>query len=341
VNPDAVVQPIGRRLAARRVRRDDKDLVTVKSEMLHHPKHRVGDAVDIREEGLCDDRNAHMTMVASAAVGKVASGDTTRKVLVPSDMPAPNTGVHMRVFCAQGRAVDMRIPRAALAATAAVLLGAVGCTSQVTGTATMDPTKPPLGLSEDGYGIVAGYPDAPVQIELYTEPQCTHCADLQAAFGDDIKRHINLGDLAVTYRPVTFLDDPSTDKHSARVANALFLAVGAPEATDQNNMASGPEFQTFVEDLWAHQNPGGPGPSDSQMAKMAEESGLPEDVAGRIGDGDTADQVDVDQMSAYNYGALVGIDPITTGTPTVYDLTTQEKVDIHDNDWLDNLLSTS
>lgn len=233
----------------------------------------------------------------------------------------------------------MRIPRAALAVTAAVLLGAVGCTNQVTGTATVDPVQPPLGLSEDGYGIVAGFPDAPVQIELFTEPQCTHCADLQATYGDDLYRHINLGDLAVTYRPLTFLDDPSTDDHSARVANAMFLTVGPPLATETADVSSGPEFQRYVEDLWAHQEPGGPGPSDKQLASMAEESGIPSDVADRIRTGDTADQIDVEEMAAYNYGALIGVDPITTGTPTVYDLNAHEKVDVHDDDWLDNLLS--
>ncbi|MDR7288544.1 hypothetical protein J2S38_001607 [Mycolicibacterium senegalense] len=46
--------------------------------MLDHPKHRVGDAVDIREEGLCNDCNAHTRMVAAAPVAEVASGDTTR-----------------------------------------------------------------------------------------------------------------------------------------------------------------------------------------------------------------------------------------------------------------------
>jgi hypothetical protein len=51
--------------------------------MLDHPKHRVGDAVDIREEGLCDDCNAHTTTVPSTAVPKVAAGHTTRKNLVP------------------------------------------------------------------------------------------------------------------------------------------------------------------------------------------------------------------------------------------------------------------
>jgi hypothetical protein len=234
----------------------------------------------------------------------------------------------------------MRIPRAMAAMTAALLMCAVGCTNQITGTATQDQTQPPLALSDDGYGIVAGYPDAPVQIELYTEPQCDHCEELQSSYGADIEHYINLGQLAVTYRPVTFLDTPSTDHHSARVANALFLAVGAPESTNEANMSSGPEFQRFVEDLWAHQEPGGPGPTDEEMARMAGESGMPDDVAGRIRDGDSADDVDIDEMAAYNYGALVGIDPIATGTPTVYDLNTQEKVDVHDKDWLDNLMGS-
>jgi hypothetical protein len=87
VDTDAVVNAVGGGLAARCVRGDDEDFVAVMAEVLHHPKHRVGDAVDIREEGLCDDRNAHTKIVASTAVGRVASGDTTREVLVPI---APN-----------------------------------------------------------------------------------------------------------------------------------------------------------------------------------------------------------------------------------------------------------
>jgi hypothetical protein len=106
-------------------------------------------------------------------------------------------------------------------------------------------------------------------------------------------------------------------------------------------MSSGPEFQRFVEDLWAHQEPGGPGPSDEEMARMAEESGIPDDVAGRIRSGETADDVNIDEMAAYNYGALIGIDPITTGTPTIYDLSTSEKVDLQDDDWLNNLMSSA
>jgi protein-disulfide isomerase len=333
-----VVDPICGRLATRCVGRDHENFVTVVPEVLDDPKHRVGDAVDIREEGLCDDRNAHTKMVTSSAVGKVSSRDTTRKVSVPTatSVGRPPTG-SLRTR----RAVDMRIPRTTAVMAAAVLMCAVGCTNQITGTATQDPTQPPLALSDDGYGIVAGYPDAPVQIELYTEPQCSHCEELQSAFGSDIEHYINLGELAVTYRPLTFLDTPSTDGHSARVANALFLAVGAPGSTDEADTSSGPEFQRFVEDLWTHQEPGGPGPSDQAMASMAQESGIPDGVASKIRNGASPDDVDIDEMAAFNYGALIGIDPITTGTPTVYDLNTQEKVDVHDDDWLDNLMGSS
>jgi hypothetical protein len=94
---DTFVQPVRRRIAAWCVRRDDEDLMTVMAKVLHHPQHRVGDAVDIREEGFCDDRNAHATMVASAPVAEVASAHTTRKVLVPI---AANTAVGVRVFSA-------------------------------------------------------------------------------------------------------------------------------------------------------------------------------------------------------------------------------------------------
>jgi hypothetical protein len=97
VDPHTIVDAVRGRFPTRGVRGDDKDFMTVVPEMLHHPKHRVGDAVDIREEGLCDDRNAHTEIVASAAVGKVASGDTTRKVLMPL---AVNITVAVRVVCA-------------------------------------------------------------------------------------------------------------------------------------------------------------------------------------------------------------------------------------------------
>src|SRR5258708_27462326 len=117
----------------------------------------------------------------------------------------------------------MRISRAMAMITIAMLITAVGCTKQIAGAAESDPNKPPLAVSKDGYGIVAGFDNAPAKIEIYTEPQCNHCADLQADFGDQLAYYIAVGQLEVTYRPMTFLDD-NKGGYSAQVSNAIFLA---------------------------------------------------------------------------------------------------------------------
>jgi protein-disulfide isomerase len=225
----------------------------------------------------------------------------------------------------------MRISPAVVVLTIVLMLAAAGCTKQVSGTAQPDPNKAPLELSEDGFGIVAGFDNAPVRIEIFTEPQCSHCADLQADFGDQIAYYIGVGTLKVTYRPLTFLDEESGG-HSARVSNALFLAA---EASD-GQKATGTEFQRFVEELWANQDPGGPGPSDDEMADMAKQAGMPEKIASKIADGGSA--VNVTDMDDTNFEYLFEIDSVDTGTPTVYDAANDEKIDVYDNDWLNKLI---
>ena len=118
----------------------------------------------------------------------------------------------------------MRLPRLilVLATALALLTASTGCGRTVTGSALRDPDLPGVTLTADGFGIIAGRPDAPAQIEVYTEPQCTHCAHLQDTDGPEMKSLIALGLLTVIYRPVTFLD--TEYGYSAKVANAMFLA---------------------------------------------------------------------------------------------------------------------
>jgi len=227
----------------------------------------------------------------------------------------------------------MRISPAVVVLTIVLMLSAVGCTKQVSGAAQPDPIKSPLELSEDGFGVVAGFEEAPAKIEIFTEPQCSHCADLQADFGDQLAYYIGIGALRVTYRPVTFLDD-AAGGHSARVSNALFLAA---EGSD-GQKATGAQFQRYVQQLWANQDPGGPGPTDEEMADMAKQAGMPENVASRIASGDEG--VDVTEMDDANFEYLFEIDVLDTGTPTVYDPTNDEKLDIYDNDWLNKLIQS-
>jgi protein-disulfide isomerase len=230
----------------------------------------------------------------------------------------------------------MRRWRNALVVVALVALAASagGCTKAVTGTAQSDPHTAAVEITDDGYGIRAGFDDAPIEIEIFTEPQCSHCADLQADFGDQIAYFIATGQLAVTYRPVTFLDT-EIDGHSARVANALFVA--ASPSPDGDN-PTGPAFQRFVEELWAAQDPGGAGPTDDEMADMARAAGVPDYQDGEIASGDLS--FDTTEMSDANLSFLLDIDPIASGTPTVFSLTNDEKLDIYDDDWLSKLMAS-
>jgi protein-disulfide isomerase len=230
----------------------------------------------------------------------------------------------------------MRVSRTVFAVVFSLVLLATGCSRQISGTAQVDPNQPLASITKDGSGIRAGSEEAPVQVELYTEPQCSHCADLQHDFGEQLAYYIGIGALAVTYRPVTFLDQVP-DGHSAHVASAMFAAAapGGAEGTDGTPARA---FQHFVEDLWAHQELGGEGPSNDEMADMAKKAGIPAAAVDAISSG--ASDVDTKDMSDTNMEFLFEIDQVNTGTPTIYDLKKDEKIDIYDNDWLSKLMAS-
>jgi protein-disulfide isomerase len=229
----------------------------------------------------------------------------------------------------------MRISRAMVMITAALLITAVGCTKQVDGVGESDPNKPPLSISKDGYGIVAGFEGAPLKIEIFTEPQCSHCADLQADFGDQLAYYIAVGQLEVTYRPMTFLDD-GAGGYSSQVSNALFLATAAAGSPEVK--ATGTQFQRFVKEVWVNQRPGGDPPTEDELQDMAKKAGMPDAVAQNIKGGGSA--VNVKDMDDANFEFLYEIDSLDLGTPTVYDLANGEKLDIYDNDWLNKLIQS-
>lgn len=226
----------------------------------------------------------------------------------------------------------MRVIRLlALVSTLGLLVVTSGCAKQVTGVPQAASMTVPLAVSQDGFGIVAGFDDAPTKIEIYTEPQCTHCGDLQRDFGDQLAYQLTVGSLQITYRPLTFLDE-EYDGYSATVANAMFLST---EAID-NSAATGSQFQRFVEQLWINQDPGGTPFTGDELHEMATAAGLPGPVADNIGSANEA--VDVPEMDDSNFGLLFDIDSVDTGTPTVYDLNADEKLDIHDAEWLNDLI---
>lgn len=218
--------------------------------------------------------------------------------------------------------------RGRLAAVAVLMVLLVtGCSRIVAGTAVIDPNRPGVAVTDDGYGIRVGSADAPLQLNIYTEPQCPACGRLQQRDGEKIKAHLMTGELAVTYRLETFLDRHT--EYSAHVSNALFLA--ATPAT------SATAFQAYVIELWRHQDPeGSAGPSDSQLADRARDAGIPDAAVQRIADGESG--VDVEEMGTANYDELSDIG--AAGTPTVYDVNADAIIDTSDKDWLNHLLRT-
>lgn len=219
----------------------------------------------------------------------------------------------------------MRLSGALAAVVAVVALTTAGCTRAIEGTPMANNAPPPSVITDDGSGILIGYSDAPVRIEIFTEPQCPACARLQHDFGAEIADYVGQGELAVTYRPMTFLDQ-GTD-YSARVSNAMFLAAG--------DGTTGEEFQAFVEDLWSHQEPeGSAGPTDDEMADMAKDSGVGADQVNKIAAG--SEGVNVEQMADQNTDLLSGFAGQVL-TPTVYNLIDDELVEIDDN-WLSDLM---
>jgi protein-disulfide isomerase len=235
----------------------------------------------------------------------------------------------------------MRSKQVTIAVALSLVVALSGCSRAVGGTAQGDLNPPLVEMTQDQFGIRAGLEDAPIQLEIYTEPQCTHCADLQHDFGDQFAYYIGAGQLAITYRPMTFLDTPATDGHSGRVANALFAAATTGGEGEDAVSATGRQFQRFVEQLWSHQQPRTAGPSDDDMADFARKADIPGFQVHEIETGATEKSAsDLADMESTNFEYLYEVDPLNTGTPTVYDLNAGRKLDIYDNDWLSKLMAS-
>jgi hypothetical protein len=90
-----------------------------------------------------------------------------------------------------------------------------------------------------------------------------------------------------------------------------------------------------VQDLYHHQ--GADGPSNSDVAAMARDSGVPDWVADRIASGDKV--IDTAAVNHANVARLEAENPDHPGTPTVYNLNTKSVVDTQDSGWLDAVTS--
>lgn len=182
----------------------------------------------------------------------------------------------------------------------------------------------------DGFGVRLGAADAPLQLEIFCEPQCPECAKLEAAANDQLVQGLASHRLAVTYRWLTFLDERRHNDFSARLAHALMLAADPATAPVA--------YQNFVAELYRQQDRLRDGVDDDDVAAIARASGIPAPVADRIAAGEPGpDNVDIAAMAADNHHRLSQADPESPGTPTVYDRNADKVVDTDEPGWLDRL----
>src|SRR6201994_2970222 len=75
----------------------------------------------------------------------------------------------------------------------------------------------------DGDGVLVGSWIAPVQLAIFCEPQCPHCAEFESTDGDRLAAALASGRVAVTYRWMTFLDGRHHNDVSAPLVHGLVL----------------------------------------------------------------------------------------------------------------------
>lgn len=175
---------------------------------------------------------------------------------------------------------------------------------------------PGTTITDDGFGVLLGSPDAPTQWEIFCEPQCPDCARFETTSGDTLAERLADGQLAVTYRWLTFLDARRDNTVSARISTALMAAAepATPAAA----------YQGFVTEVYRNQNSTAGGPSPTDLATMAARNGVAPLAIARIAV--ALPIVDTAAMNTANRERLKQANPENPSTPTIYDLNTRSVV---------------
>lgn len=210
----------------------------------------------------------------------------------PSNQPRPQTKSERRAAAReQARALREAQERrerrnrlllvGAIVGIVAIVVVAVVVILGQSGRSALADVDSPAGSTEAGgirvgaEGVGATNEGAPV-VQVYSDFMCPFCGMFEQINAPVLEELSEAGLATVDYHPVAFLDDRSLGtEYSTRAAQAAaVVADGAPE-----------QFSAFWFALFAvmpEQNT--PGLSDEEIAQVAREAGVPEDVIEAIGD---------------------------------------------------------
>jgi len=163
-------------------------------------------------------------------------------------------------------------------------------------------------LEDDG-AILVGLPDAATTVDLFEDPMCPYCAELEHKHGQEIAQAVDDGKLAVRYRMLAFLDRMSSSgTYSTR-------AVAASQCVAESGDAV--VFSAFHGAMMSPDNqPAEGGKSDidnAGLAQMARDAGASDEVAQCIADGARVEQAAADAEAGRQLLATTG----AAGTPAV------------------------
>lgn len=146
-------------------------------------------------------------------------------------------------------------------------------------------TRPDIALEDGGVAVsadgVGTLDDDATRIDVYLDYMCPACGQFESVNGDTLVQLAADGDASVVYHPIAILNRFSNGTgYSTRAAAAGYLV--ADEAPDT--------FVAFTEQMFAQQpDEGTSGLTNAEIADVARDAGVPNDVAGRISDGTAVD----------------------------------------------------
>lgn len=175
-------------------------------------------------------------------------------------------------------------------------------------------TMPATASAEGGIpvaqsGVAGEDPADAVEVAVYLDFMCPACGEFERMSGPTLAELRQAGDVVVEYRPIAILDGASrgTEFSSRAAAATGYVADQAPE-----------HVVAFIDAMFVNQPAQNTsGLSDEDMARIAREAGVPDDVAAGIEDGTyfLGEEGFADWATALTVQASRDLDPI--GTPTI------------------------
>ncbi|MFC4631286.1 DsbA family protein [Promicromonospora alba] len=168
------------------------------------------------------------------------------------------------------------------------------------------------GIPVGADGVAGTENEGAKTLDVYVDYMCPICGQFEAANAASIAEMREAGDLTLVVHPVSILDRVSQGtEYSTRAASAAaWVADQAPE-----------QFSAFHDAMFASQpEENSPGLSDEQIAQVAEQAGVPADVAAGIASGEAhetyAEWVTASSEVAGSTESLLNAQG-SFGTPTV------------------------